>query len=135
MALYSREQTKSFFSEIAHEQDVCLYCEKAISEKLNTGKINRDEMHKELKLLKGKLTGKRVMKFRYVGHDFCICPECVSNINAEINPAPKEENPVPKEQEVVSDDSSAEATDVEPVTETVKPDSKGKGKGKSNASK
>ena len=128
MALYSREQTKSFFSEIAHEQDVCLYCEKAISEKLNTGKINRDETYKELKLLRGKLTGKRVMKFRYVGHDFCICPECVSNINSEINPAPKK-------QEVMSDDSSVKVTDIEPATETVKPDNKGKGKAKTNASK
>lgn len=134
MALYSREQTKSFFSEIAHEQDVCVYCERAISQKRVEGKIDRDEMHKELRLLKGKLTGKRVMKLRYVGHDFCICPECVEKINAEINP-------IQKKTEIVLDDKSTitegavEETVIEPVTETAKPETKSKGKAKSNASK
>lgn len=134
MALYSREQTKSFFSEIANEQDICVYCEKAIAQKRADGEIDRDEMHRQLRLLKGKLTSKRVMKLRYVGHDFCICPQCVSKINAEINPEPSKPNMALDYSSTIVKDSVKE-TVVEPVTETEKPETKSKGKGKANASK
>lgn len=126
MALYDRELTRSFFSEIAHQQDVCVYCEKAINQKRTEGKLDRDETIKEHKLLRGKLTGRRVMKFRYLGHELCVCPECVNEINKEINPVIIK--PLEQPNEPVNE------TVIEPALDTDKVD-KSKNKGKSNASK
>lgn len=66
--------------------DYCHYCEKAIKDKRNANEINHDEMNRQIRELAGKISGKRVMKFRYVGHDFCVCPSCLENINKEVNP-------------------------------------------------
>lgn len=129
MALYNREQTKSFYSEIAHEQDICYYCEKAIQERRRSGQITLDEMHKELRLLRGKLTSKRVMKFRYVGHDFCACPECIAKIYEEtckVNTT-KETIEEPT-SETPKEESTTDAKDS-------KNKSKSKNKAKDNASK
>lgn len=84
MALYDRSSVRSFFSEIAHEQDTCQYCENAIREKNNKKELSFDDMIKELRTLRGKLTGKRVMKFRYIGHEFCVCPKCLEKIHKEV---------------------------------------------------
>lgn len=86
MALYDRSKTRSFYSELAHEQDHCYYCEKMIRKRMNNREISVDEMNKQIRALSGSLTGKRVMKFRYTGHDFCVCPVCLTKINEEVNP-------------------------------------------------
>lgn len=100
MALYDRSKTKSFYSEIAHAQDVCHYCEKAIKEKRDRREISHDEMNSSLKKLIGAMTGKRIVKFRYVGHEFCICPECLKNICSEVLP---NEEPI-KETEAINEE-------------------------------
>ena len=124
MALYDRSKTRSFFSEIAHTQDVCYYCEKAIREKRDRREIDLDEMNKELRALVGKLTGVRVPKFRYVGHEFTVCPECLKNICNEVFP----------KEEKVSDNVDTTIEQSEDVTVNDKSTSKQKGKTK-NASK
>lgn len=92
MALYDRSSTRSFYSEIAHEQDTCQYCENAIREKNNKKEINFDDMHRQLKALRGKLAGTRVMKFRYLGHEFCVCPTCLEKVNTEVQSFNKNES-------------------------------------------
>lgn len=93
MALYDRSSTRSFFSEIAHEQDTCQYCENAIRARNNKKELGFDDMHKELRSLRGKLTGMRVMKFRYLGHEFCVCPECLEKVNTEVQSFNKKDEP------------------------------------------
>lgn len=124
MALFDRSSTRSFLSEIAHEQDICQYCEKAIREKNKKKELNFDEMHRELRSLKGKITGKRVMKFRYLGHEFCVCPTCLKNVYTEVQNFNKEKEELiaPVIEDIVQADSTNEAS-----TKTVR--------GKNNATK
>lgn len=118
MALYDRNQTRSFFSELAHEQDICYYCEKTIREKRNNREIDLDEMNKQLKGLRGAIANVRVPKLRYVGHEMTICPNCLKSICEEV---------LPKE-------TDTKTVEVEAVEE-IKADTKAKGKGNKNASK
>lgn len=131
MALYDRAQTQSFYSQIAHGQDICFYCEKAAYEEAQEGKISRDELHKKLKSLRGQFVNKRVMKFDYVGHDFCVCPECLSKINAEVNPAKETVvEPVKITEQVTPTEEVAIAS-----TDKAINDNKTVTKGKANATK
>ena len=86
MAMYDINKTKSFYSEIAMIGDTCIYCEKEIIEKRLNKEIDIDEEHKQLKELRNKLTNRRVAKFKINGRTLCICPECISKINEEIQP-------------------------------------------------
>lgn len=86
MAMYDINKTKSFYSEIAMIGDTCIYCEKEIREKRLNKEIDIDEEHKQLKELRNKLTNRRVAKFKINGRTLCICPECISKINKEIQP-------------------------------------------------
>lgn len=117
MALYDRNKTRSFFSELAHEQDVCYYCEKAIREKRANREIDLDEMNKQLKQLRGAIANVRVPKLRYVGHEMTICPNCLKGICEEV---------LPKEV-TISEDKTEE------VTTDSKNEQKAKGKGNKNA--
>ena len=92
MAMYDINKTKSFYSEIAMIGDTCIYCEKEIIEKRLNKEIDIDEEHKQLKELRNKLTNRRVAKFKINGRTLCICPECISKINEEIQPKTNEEN-------------------------------------------
>ena len=91
MAMYDINKTKSFYSEIAMIGDTCIYCEKEIIEKRLNKEIDIDEEHKQLKELRNKLTNRRVAKFKINGRTLCICPECISKINEEIQPKTNEE--------------------------------------------
>lgn len=84
MALYDNTILKTFYTEIGNDQDVCYYCENLIRMEQRNRKINIDEMHKRIKNLRGHVSGKKVAKFNYVGHDFCICKECISKIHSEM---------------------------------------------------
>ena len=94
MALLDMSFTKGFFSEIANSDDICYYCEKAIREERNKGKLRHDDFIKKIKSITGVLEGKRVAKLNYVGHQFCICPNCLESIVKEVI---KESN-TPKEK-------------------------------------
>lgn len=129
MAMYDRSKTRSFYSEIAHAQDVCHYCEKAIREKRDRREITHDEMNYSLRKLVGAMTGKRVAKFRYVGHEFCICPDCLKNICSEV---------FPKEETIAITDELAVVTQEEVVDEPIvdeKQSEKKKAGGKNASSK
>ena len=91
MAMYDINKTKSFYSEIAMIGDTCIYCEKEIIEKRLNKEIDIDEEHKQLKELRNKLTNRRGAKFKINGRTLCICPECISKINEEIQPKTNEE--------------------------------------------
>ena len=91
MAMYDINKTKSFYSEIAMIGETCIYCEKEIIEKRLNKEIDIDEEHKQLKELRNKLTNRRVAKFKINGRTLCICPECISKINEEIQPKTNEE--------------------------------------------
>lgn len=84
MAILDSSFTRSFFSEIAHSGDICYYCEKAVREERDNGKLSFDDFIKKIKELTGALEGKRVAKLKYVGHEFCICPDCLENIINEV---------------------------------------------------
>lgn len=83
MALYDNNKISSFYTVIAHEQHVCHYCVKAIAKSNKEGKVNRDTMHKQIRELKGKLTGQRVARLTIAGTDYCICNDCLKAINSE----------------------------------------------------
>ena len=84
MALYDNNKISSFYTVIAHEQHVCHYCVKAIAKSNKEGKVNRDTMHKQIRELKGKLTGQRVARLTIAGTDYCICNDCLKAINNEL---------------------------------------------------
>ena len=84
MALYDNNKISSFYTVIAHEQHVCHYCVKAIAKSNKEGKVNRDTMHKQIRELKGKLTGQRVARLTITGTDYCICNDCLKAINNEL---------------------------------------------------
>lgn len=84
MALYDNNKISSFYTVIAHEQHVCHYCVKAIAKSNKEGKVNRDTMHKQIRELKGKLTGQRVARLTIAGTDYCICNSCLKAINDEV---------------------------------------------------
>ena len=84
MALYDNNKISSFYTVIAHEQHVCHYCVKAIAKSNKEGKVNRDTMHKQIRELKGKLTGQRVIRLTIAGTDYCICNDCLKAINNEL---------------------------------------------------
>lgn len=84
MALYDNNKISSFYTVIAHEQHVCHYCVKAIAKSNKEGQINRDTMHKQIRELKGKLTGQRVIRLTIAGTDYCICNDCLKAINNEL---------------------------------------------------
>ena len=84
MALYDNNKISSFYTVIAHEQHVCHYCVKAIAKSNKEGKVNRDTMHKQIRELKGKLTGQRVTRLTIAGTDYCICNDCLKAINNEL---------------------------------------------------
>lgn len=84
MALYDNNKISSFYTVIAHEQHVCHYCVKAIAKSNKEGKVNRDTMHKQIRELKGKLTGQRVIRLTITGTDYCICNDCLKAINNEL---------------------------------------------------
>lgn len=84
MALYDRSKLQSFYSQMANDYDSCHYCEAEI--KSSNIIKTFDDKSRAIRALAGKMSGKRIMKFEYMGHSFCICPECLSKINAEVNP-------------------------------------------------
>lgn len=84
MALYDNNKISSFYTVMAHEQHVCHYCVKAIAKSNKEGKVNRDTMHKQIRELKGKLTGQRVVRLTIAGTDYCICNDCLKAINNEL---------------------------------------------------
>lgn len=130
MALYDRTKTRSFFSEIAHSQDICYYCEKAIRSKREKKEITLDEMNRELRELRGKIDGVRVPKFRYVGHEFTVCPECLKKICDEVLPKEEPASTETKEENANSDNVEQPIEQVEDNKSTTKGKSKAK-----NASK
>ena len=67
MALYSKEDTKTFFTNIGGVNDVCYFCKKRLSEQYNKNSIPYDEMKDELKKLDRKLISKRIVKIESLG--------------------------------------------------------------------
>ena len=135
MALYDRSKTTGFYTAIAHDQNVCHYCERAIVKRRENKEISHDEMIFEMKKLKGKLTGKRVMKFTYVGHEFCVCPECLEKVSLEIeNSLNKKKTSTEQEPTQETTQKTTETSDIPKEDKTEKANNNNKGKGKANAS-
>jgi hypothetical protein len=84
MAMYDINATKGFFSELANDQDVCYFCEKETRKEFSNKGISFDEMSKKLKDLRGKEIKNRVVKLTYLGHELCICKNCLSKAQHEI---------------------------------------------------
>lgn len=125
MAMFNRELTKDFYTEIANDSHVCYFCEKNIRDKRQSSSsakavITIDEMHRAIKALDGQLTGKRILSFNFYGNTVCICPECLSKTNQKVNPHEYSVVPVPA---------------VEEITEEIKIDKTDKKEKKKNANK
>ena len=116
--------TRGFFSELAHSQDICHYCEKAIREERNKGNLNFDEFTKAIKKLTGSLNGKRVAKLRYVGHEFCICETCLESIASEVIVSEKNDAAINEIKEVITKIANPI------IEEAIKSKAKTKAKGK-----
>lgn len=86
MAMYDREQTKTFYSQMGTEQDTCYYCAEEINENYRAKKISIDERWTKVAKLRGSLTSKRIMKINFRGTEICVCPECLAKIYMEISP-------------------------------------------------
>lgn len=84
MALYNREHTESFYSAFGIEDDYCHYCTRLVTKRLESKEISYEEATKIKRELVGKLTNKRILKFKSVGHTFCICPDCLDKIHEEV---------------------------------------------------
>lgn len=90
MALFDRDKTKGFYTELGNVEDECFFCRKKIEQRRVDKEIDRDEMYAEIKKLRGKLTNQKIVRIQRAGTTICICKECEDKIHAEMNPIKEE---------------------------------------------
>lgn len=106
MAIYDINVTRSFYSELGNLEDVCYYCEKKLKERRSNKEITHDQLIKEHRNLVGKLENIRVAKMKYLGHEICICPNCLKSIVDEVIPTIATENANINKEEVREEETN-----------------------------